>query len=99
MEQDITLTVGMLLIRYERYEVVIRSRRVPLTAVEFRLLWRLASQPGRIHPPHALAGEIGDDQKVEHVVRMRISKLRRKLGEARGQLKTYRGEGYSLEPE
>lgn len=67
-----------------------------LTGVEFDLLCALIRRAGRVVPRAALLAEAGRDDAVvsERTVDVHVSKLRRKLGEAR--IKTVRGVGYVM---
>lgn len=67
-----------------------------LSQLESALLCVLASEPGRFFDRTTLLDRVwagqGDPRRVDSVVR----RVRRKLGDARGQLKTMRGRGYRL---
>ena len=87
---------GPLVLDRERYEVRVDDELLDMTRAEFRLLWALVSQPGRVFARDELieyitAGEalIGDRNVDVH-----ISALRKKLGDHGGLIQTVRGVGY-----
>ena len=70
-----------LAIDFDRGEVWHRGEPVHLTATEYRLLYHLASNPGRLMPAEILLAKVwGYDYRDEgHYVRLYISYLRQKL--------------------
>jgi two-component system OmpR family response regulator len=73
--------------------VSVDGRPVELTGLEFDILVALMRRAGRVVPRNALLAEAGRDEVVgERTVDVHVSKLRRKLGEAR--IRTVRGIGY-----
>jgi two-component system KDP operon response regulator KdpE len=70
-----------LAIDFDRGEVWLRGEPVHLTATEYRLLYHLASNPGRLMPAEILLAKVwGYDYRDEgHYVRLYISYLRQKL--------------------
>jgi DNA-binding response OmpR family regulator len=70
-----------LAIDFDRGEVWLRGQLVHLTATEYRLLYHLASNPGRLMPAEILLAKVwGYDYRDEgHYVRLYISYLRQKL--------------------
>jgi two-component system KDP operon response regulator KdpE len=70
-----------LAIDFDRGEVWLRGQPVHLTATEYRLLYHLASNPGRLMPSEILLAKVwGYDYRDEgHYVRLYISYLRQKL--------------------
>jgi DNA-binding response OmpR family regulator len=74
--------------------VVVEGEAVELTGLEIDLLVALVRRAGRVVPRTALLAEAGrDDTSVsERTVDVHVSKLRKKLGEAR--IRTVRGIGY-----
>jgi two-component system KDP operon response regulator KdpE len=70
-----------LAIDFDRGEVSLRGQPVHLTATEYRLLYHLASNPGRLMPAEILLAKVwGYDYRDEgHYVRLYISYLRQKL--------------------
>jgi len=87
----------------ERYEAVMGSQRVALTAIEFALLATLARHPGRIWSRDQLMDEIYQDHRVvsDRTIDSHIRKLRRKLNDGDDQshdwIGSVYGVGYRLE--
>ena len=87
----------------ERYEAVMGTRRVALTAIEFSLLATLARHPGRIWSRDQLMDEIYQDHRVvsDRTIDSHIRKLRRKLSEEghsdHDWIGSVYGVGYRLE--
>ena len=67
-----------------RFHARFRGRRLELTAVEFKLLQILASEPGRIHTREQLMQRMYPDRRIvsDRTIDSHIKKLRRKLGAA-----------------
>ncbi|MEG4072721.1 response regulator transcription factor [Microcoleus sp. Pol14C2] len=98
-----TLTFGELLIDPVRREVIIGSQIVALTALEFDLLYCLASKPGRVWRRSELLHEVWDYEYVgaDRVVDVHIGQIRRKIEPDATQIsmiQTVRGVGYKFEP-
>lgn len=70
-----------LTIDFARNEVIVRGRRVKLTPTEHRLLYHLASNPGRLMTAEALLTKVWgwEYREEEHYVRLYISYLRQKI--------------------
>ncbi len=70
-----------LAIDFDRGEVFVRGEPVTLTATEYRLLYHLASNPGRLMPAVTLLAKgLGIQYREEdHYVRLYVSYLRKKL--------------------
>jgi len=70
-----------LCIDFDRGEVLLRGEPVHLTATEYRLLYHLASNPGRLMPTETLLGKVWgyEYQEEDHYVRLYVSYLRQKL--------------------
>ena len=79
-----------------RHEVLHQGNPVPLTRAEFRLLWTLASKPGRVFQRSELVDRItaGETYIIDRNVDVHISSIRKKLGEAGSVIATVRGVGY-----
>ncbi len=95
------LVFDRLVIDFCRREVVLDGTIVPLTALEFDLLYFLASNPNRVWDRAELIAAIwnrddyrGDDRKVD----IHIGRIRKKIGDHEGKLiKTIWGRGYMFE--
>jgi len=83
----------------ERHEVLVKNKRVDLTAVEFRLLGALFTHPGRVFSRDELLNTVwGVDADIEiRTVDTHLRRLREKLGTASEQIQTIRGFGYRLD--
>ncbi len=79
-----------------RHEVLVSGEPVVFTATEFKLLYFLASHPGRVYSrSHLLSSVIGEDVfVVERNIDVHIRSLRKKLGTHREMIETVRGVGY-----
>ena len=98
-----SLTFGELLIDPVRREVILGSQILPLTALEFDLLYCLASKPGRVWRRAELLHEVWDYEYVgsDRVVDVHIGQIRRKIepdGTQISMIQTVRGVGYKFEP-
>ncbi|MEG4939426.1 response regulator transcription factor [Microcoleus sp. F4-D5] len=98
-----SLTFGQLLIDPVRREVILGSQIVALTALEFDLLYCLASKPGRVWRRSELLHEVWDYEYVgaDRVVDVHIGQIRRKIEPDANQIsmiQTVRGVGYKFEP-
>lgn len=86
---------------FYRREVVLDERIIPLTALEFDLLYFLANNPNRVWDRAELISAIwqnedyaGDDRKVD----IHIGRIRKKIGDVKGEwIKTIWGRGYMFE--
>ena len=101
--QQQTLTFGQLLIDPVRREVILDSQIVALTALEFDLLYCLASKPGRVWRRSELLHEVWDYEYIgaDRVVDVHIGQIRRKIEPDTTQIsmiQTVRGVGYKFEP-
>ena len=101
LTSDKPLVFDQLVIDFCRREVSIDGKIVPLTALEFDLLYFLASNPNRVWDRAELISAIwnrddyrGDDRKVD----IHIGRIRKKIGDHEGKLiKTIWGRGYMFE--
>jgi len=89
---------GDLTIHFQGRQVMVRGVPVKLTPVEYRLLYHLARNAGRLLPHQALLDRVwgADDGATTHHLKVFVSRLRRKLAAAGGQacIETERGLGY-----
>ncbi len=95
------ITIGSLLLDWERHEVLVNGVRVDLTLKEFELLSMLVRNRGRVLTRDLLLESVwgyeytGDTRTVD----VHIRRLRQKLGDDRedaGYIETVRGVGYRL---
>ncbi|MEM9508637.1 MAG: response regulator transcription factor, partial [Cyanobacteria bacterium P01_E01_bin.35] len=88
-------------IDFYRREVILNNSIIPLTALEFDLLYFLANNPNRVWNRAKLIEAIwhnedysGDDRKVD----IHIGRIRKKIGDEHGEfIKTVWGRGYMFE--
>lgn len=95
------LTIDGLAIDPNRCEVTLNSEVLPLTSLEFELLYFLATHPNRVWERSDLISAVwGDNNEVgaERKVDVHIGQIRKKIDDPQGQLiKTVRGRGYLFE--
>lgn len=93
------LRIGPVAIDTERHIVTVDDAEAVLTSTEFKLLLILAERLGRLQSREQLLKDVwgynyaGDTRTVD----THVTRLRTKLGEAGGMIKTVRGFGYKLE--
>jgi DNA-binding response OmpR family regulator len=89
---------GMVIIPSE-HSVKYNDGEIKLTAVEYRLLYFLVSNPGKVFSREAILDEIrGNDVIItECTVDVHILSLRRKVGEFATYIETVRGVGYRVQ--
>ena len=96
-----SIVLDDLQIDFYRREVILNNRQIPLTALEFDLLYFLANNPNRVWDRAELIAAIwnkddydGDDRKVD----IHIGRIRKKIGDVDGDfIKTVWGRGYMFE--
>ncbi|MDJ0572321.1 MAG: response regulator transcription factor [Pleurocapsa sp. MO_192.B19] len=96
-----SIILDNLKINFYRREVILNDRTIPLTALEFDLLYFLANNPNRVWDRAELIAAIwnkddydGDDRKVD----IHIGRIRKKIGDFDGEfIKTVWGRGYMFE--
>lgn len=98
-ESEDVLTVGSLRIDRGAHRVFVAGDEKKLTALEFRLLWTLASQPGKVLSRAQLLDQAWEDWNTEGAITTRtvdthIKRLREKIGDLGDVIETVRGVGY-----
>ncbi len=90
-----------LVIDAERHEVCIEGDVVSFTATEFRILYLLASHPGRVFVREQILSQAFGDGTfvVDRNVDVHIRGLRKKMGTLRNLIETVRGVGYRFQDE
>ncbi len=90
------IELGDVVLDKERHEVSVAGSVVPFTLAEFRLLWTLAAQPGRVYTRDDLVDRItgGDAVIIDRNVDVHVSSIRKKLGSDVNLIGTVRGVGY-----
>jgi len=95
------IVLGVLEIDVPRHSVTVEGQPVDLTALEFKLLYDLASRLGRVQTRDALLERVwGYAPGIEtRTVDTHVKRVREKLGAARDYIETVRGVGYRMQAE
>jgi two-component system phosphate regulon response regulator PhoB len=90
------IELGDVVLDADRHEVTVHGESVPFTRAEFRLLWALAANPGRVYTRDQLVDRItaGESVILDRNVDVHVSSIRKKLGDQEGLIATIRGVGY-----
>lgn len=99
-EKASNITVGdMLVIDCDKYEVMVKGKKVEVTPTEFKILAFLASKSGRVQTREQILDHLWGHEKavIDRTVDVHIRNLREKLGRAAGMVKSIRGVGYKVE--
>jgi DNA-binding response OmpR family regulator len=93
------LEIDGLTIRLDAYEVYVSGEKIDLTKTEFDILTLLAGKPNQVFTRSRILDRVREDNYsvTERVVDYQITGIRKKLGTARGHIKTVRGVGYKFE--
>ncbi len=96
-EED-QLRLGMIAIDRARCEVLIKKKRIELTATELKLLTTLIERRGRVQSRDTLLNDVWGYESVidTRTVDTHIRRLREKLGPAADYIETIRGFGYRM---
>lgn len=91
--------IGELSINYQNQQVWLRGHLVPLTPSEYRLLYQLARNVGRVVPNRVLRERVwsADWEATPNDLKALVSRLRAKLGDDPRRprfIQTHRGHGY-----
>jgi DNA-binding response OmpR family regulator len=98
MLRDSIATFGRVKVDFERRQVSVAGRNVPLTAKELAIIEVLASRRGIVTRELLLESIWGEvSEPAEASLEVLIGRIRRKLGAHAAALRTVRGVGYSLE--
>ncbi|MEX0587104.1 MAG: response regulator transcription factor, partial [Pirellulales bacterium] len=99
-DQRDRLAFGALEIDRKRFVATVAGRVLPLTPTEFRLLWILARDPGRVFS----RAELSNIYARSHVpvqprtIDVHIKSIRQKLAAHGEMIETVRGIGYRFRP-
>ena len=97
------LTFDQISIDVDKCEVLFDRQVVPLTNLEYDLLYFLACHPNRVWDRSELIHSVWNgetDLKAERKVDVHIGQIRKKIGDLEGKLiKTVRGKGYIFDGE
>ena len=90
------IVIKDLLIDSVRHEVRVAGKLLQLTATEFKILYQLASQPGRAFTREQLLNRVVGEGVVvvDRNIDVHIRSVRKKLGECQDRIQTIRGVGY-----
>lgn len=93
-----TVRIGGVSIDAASHRVHVDAKEVVLTALEFRLLWTLATRRDRVQSRETLLNDVwGLHLNVEtRTVDTHVKRLREKLGTAGALIETVRGVGYRM---
>lgn len=80
----------------EMHKVFLNDKEINLTATEFKILFTLMQNPGRVFTRDNLLDVLGK-LVLDRNIDVHITKLRKKLGPAGAYVKTIRGVGYKLD--
>jgi two-component system phosphate regulon response regulator PhoB len=100
-EPKAEIRVADLHINVPRHEVLLKNKRIDLTATEFKLLTVLLQRRGRVQSREQLLRDVWDYSSLvdTRTVDTHMRRLREKLGAAAGHLQTIRGIGYRFSDE
>lgn len=91
------IEAGKLLLDRAAHRCLAGGREIVLTAFEFRLLWYLAENRGRVMSRRAILRDASPDRvTTERTVDVHVRHLREKMGPAGSLLETVRGVGYRI---
>ena len=95
-DQHERVVIGDLSIDLEKHSVSIGGQLVKLTATEFKLLYQLASHPGRAYTREQLLNRVVGDGVVvvDRNIDVHIRAVRKKIGSYADHIQTVRGVGY-----
>ncbi len=95
-DQHERVVIGDLIIDLEKHNVTIDGQLVKLTATEFKLLYQLASHPGRAYTREQLLNRVVGDGVVvvDRNIDVHIRAVRKKIGNYADHIQTVRGVGY-----
>lgn len=93
-----TIACNGLEIDFDRHQAVLDGQEISLTPTEFRLLWTLARQPGRVFSRQQLSEHRGGEQNGAQVrtIDVHVKSIRQKLGKRADLIETVHGVGYRL---
>jgi two-component system phosphate regulon response regulator PhoB/two-component system alkaline phosphatase synthesis response regulator PhoP len=98
-EKAKVIKIGDLIIDLGKFVVTVKTKQIPLTTTELKILSILAEKPGWVFSRDQLLDKLWGEDKivVERTIDVHITQLRKKLGEYGKMIKSIRGMGYKLE--
>lgn len=100
VQGDQRLVFGGFTLDFGRRCLCLNEVPLDLSAGEWQLLAHLALQPGRVFSRNQLQAALGEaaDETGQRAVDVRLSRLRKKLGDHAGMIETVWGAGYRFTP-
>ncbi|HGJ66970.1 TPA: response regulator transcription factor [bacterium] len=98
-ESKKTIIGDILVIDFEKPEVIICGNKINLTPTELGILELLSSKKGWVYTRDQILNHLWEEEKIinSRTIDVHIRNLREKLGEASKFLKSVRGIGYKIE--
>jgi DNA-binding response OmpR family regulator len=95
-DQHERVVIGDLIIDLEKHTVTVDGQLVKLTSTEFKLLYQLASHPGRAYTREQLLNRVVGDGVVvvDRNIDVHVRAVRKKIGNYADHIQTVRGVGY-----
>lgn len=92
---------GQLTIDHDQHRVKVAAQAVPLTLTEFRILTAIVAARGRVLNRNQLMDQVLGLNTIvnDRTIDVHVTTLRKKLGPARGCIRTVRGVGYQFDAE
>ena len=100
-EDQEVLSFDELIIDCNRHEVRLGNKKVNLTAMEFKLLYFLASHPGRVFTREHILNNVSSEDAyiIDRNIDVHILSIRKKLDKKRDLIETIHRVGYRFRDE
>tara|TARA_Y100000588_G_scaffold391196_1_gene499123 strand:+ start:332 stop:1030 length:699 start_codon:yes stop_codon:yes gene_type:complete len=100
VNQDI-ISIDGLVIDCNRHEVRLEGKKINLTAMEFKLLYFLASHPGRVFTREHILNNVSSEDAyiIDRNIDVHIRSIRKKLDKQRDLIETIHRVGYRFRDE
>ena len=100
VNQDI-ISIDGLVIDCNRHEVRLEGKKINLTAMEFKLLYFLASHPGRVFTREQILNNVSSEDAyiIDRNIDVHIRSIRKKLDKQRDLIETIHRVGYRFRDE
>jgi two-component system phosphate regulon response regulator PhoB/two-component system alkaline phosphatase synthesis response regulator PhoP len=98
-EEYEAVEIGPIKMDLNKHEVLVKGKKVELTATEFRILQILSSKKEHVLSREQILDNLWGNEKVvvDRTIDVHIKHLREKLGPAGKMIKNIRGVGYKIE--
>ena len=95
------ITIDGLVIDCHRHEVRLEGKIINLTAMEFKLLYFLASHPGRVFTREQILNNVSSEDAyiIDRNIDVHIRSIRKKLDKQRDLIETIHRVGYRYRDE